>query len=501
MGAVTKAVVGVFAGVVLATILIFAVMAIRASSFGGPLDVEQVELPPPPAINAANAVEHLSTAIKFRTVTKISGDPATPEAAKPWRDMHNWMEETYPLVHAQLRKELIAGYTLLYTWQGSDPSLEPIVLMAHQDVVPINMGTIDDWDQPPFSGNIADGYIYGRGTLDNKGSLIAIIEAAEALLREGFEPKRTIILSFGHDEEVSGGGAQAVMKRFKQRGIRPEMVLDEGFYVIRNNPLTSKTLGFIGVSEKGYMSLKLVSRAAGGHSSMPPRNSANVQLSKAILALENNQLAADFQASPLKELIEVAAPDMPFMQRLAFANMWAMGGAVESALEASGAGNAMIRTTTAPTMLSGSIKDNVLPQRAEAVVNFRIHPNDTPESVRAHVEALIADIDGVSVAQYEGSIGSSASPVSSTETRAFAVLHAVADKIGEGAPVAPGLVIGATDARYATGVSDNVYRFAPASVDIADTAGFHGTNERLEVKNVQRMVEGYAQIMMVMGAE
>ncbi len=501
MGAIGKAIVGVLTGVLLAGVLIFAYMAYRASSFGGPLDVEKIDLPPPPAINAVSAVEHLSAAIKFQTITSATGDPATPRAAEPWTQMHSWMETTYPRVHQELTKELVAGYTLFFTWQGSDPSLSPILLMAHQDVVPINMGTIDDWDEPPFSGNVVDGYIYGRGTLDDKGSMIAILEATEALLREGFQPRRTILLSFGHDEEVSGRGAQAVMKRLQQRGIRPEMVLDEGFYVIRNNPLTQKTLGFIGVSEKGYMSLKLVSKAAGGHSSMPPRNSANVQLSKAILALEQNQLPADFSASPLKELIEVAAPDMPFMQRLAFANMWAMGGRVESALETTGAGNAMIRTTTAPTMLTGSIKDNVLPQRAEAVINFRIHPNDTPERVFEHVETLIADIDGVSVERIEGGIGSAASPVSSTETRAFAVLHAVADKIGEGAPVAPGLVLGATDARWAKDVSDNVYRFAPASVDIADTSGFHGTNERLEVENVRRMVEGYAQIMMAMGAE
>jgi len=180
-----------------------------------------------------------------------------------------------------------------------------------------------------------------------------------------------------------------------------------------------------------------------------------------------------------------------------------MQGTVEDALAESGAGNAMIRTTTAPTMLSGSIKENVLPQRSEAIINFRIHPNDTPEDVIAHVEKQIAGINGVSIdlTDRNGGIGSGASPVSPTDNRAYAVLNAVALRVGDGAPVAPSLVLGATDARWASAISDNVYRFAPANVKYEDLSGFHGTNERMEVENIRRMAEGYAQIIMVMGTE
>ena len=200
--------------------------------------------------------------------------------------------------------------------------------------------------------------------------------------------------------------------------------------MVSPSPVTGKPMGFIGVSEKGYITLKLVSENPGGHSATPPRNSANVQLAKAILALEQNQMPADFSKPPVKELFEVTAADLPFTQRLAFANLWALQGTVEGALADSGPGNAMIRTTTAPTMLSGSIKENVLPQRSEAIINFRIHPNDTPEDVIAHVEKHIAGIDGVSLdlTDRNGAIGSSASPVSPTDNRAYAVLNAVASR-------------------------------------------------------------------------
>jgi len=503
MGAAAKSVIGIIVGLFLAAALIFAIMAMRAMNYGGPLDIEQVDLPSPPAIDTNLAVQHLGEAVRFKTVTYKAGDPQTLEAAQPWLDLHAWAEATYPNFHQAARKELVADYTLLYTWAGSDASLAPILLMAHQDVVPVNEGTEGDWGRPPFSGEVADGYIYGRGTLDDKGSMVALLEAAEALVRDGFQPKRTIILMFGHDEEVSGSGAQAGVALLKSRGVRPEMVLDEGFFVISPSPLSGKTMGFIGIAEKGYITMNLVSKATGGHSSTPPRNSANVQLSKAILALENNQMPADFSKSPVKELFQVAAADMPFMQRLAFANLWAMQGQVETALAKNGAGNAMIRTTTAPTMLTGSIKENVLPQVSEATINFRIHPNDTPEDVIAHVEKQISGIEGVTIAQTDrnGGIGSKASPVSATDNRAYAVLNAVAGRVGDGAPVAPGLVLGATDSRWTVEISDNIYRFAPANVGAEDLSGFHGTNERLAVENVRRLSEGYAQIMMAMGSE
>ncbi|MEM1151205.1 MAG: M20 family peptidase [Pseudomonadota bacterium] len=473
---------------------------IRTFTYGGAGNVVAVDLPDVPAVSAQEAAENLSEALKFRTITLAPGDPR-PGGEGPWLALHAWLEETYPAAHAAMTKEIVADFTLLYTWQGSDASLDPLLLMAHQDVVPVNIGTEGDWTAPPFSGEILDGYIYGRGTIDDKGSMVALMEAAEALAASGFAPRRTVHFLFGHDEEVSGSGAAAGIELLRTRGVSPVMALDEGFMIVDPSPLTGQPMGFIGVAEKGYVTVSITATADGGHSSAPPRNSAPVRLARALVALDENQMPADFSKSPIKELFEASAPDMPFTQRMALANMWLFGGVVESQMGEIAAANAMIRTTTAPTMLVGSAKENVLAQRATAAVNFRIHPNDTEESILQHVRDVTADIPNLQIQLGPGGIrGAGASPVSSTENLAYGVLAAVAREAGDGAAVAPGLVLGATDARYATAITDSVYRFLPAVISPEDLAGFHGTNERISVENVGRMVRGYAQIITAMDA-
>lgn len=480
--------------------LVVVVVLVRTLTYGGAADgVAGVSLPEPPEISAEAGARHLAEAIGFQTVTYKGGDPHTDDAG-PWLALHDWLEATYPGVHGVMRRETVAGYSLLYTWAGSDASLDPVILMAHQDVVPVNDGTRDDWAGEPFAGEIIDGVVYGRGALDDKGSLVAIMEAAEALVASGFRPRRTVHFMFGHDEEVAGVGAQSMVDVLHARGVRAELVLDEGFFVIKDSPLTGKPFGFIGVSEKGYMTLRLTVSAQGGHSSTPPRNSANVRLARAILALDERQMKADFSKPPISDLFAAAAGDMSFTGRMALANLWLFRGAVEGQL--AGAGDAMIRTTTAPTMLEGSIKDNVLPQRATALVNFRIHPNDTADDVMAHVREVTGEIEGLDIAlNGEGGIASEASPVSPADNRAFAVLSAVAARVGGGeVPAGPALVLGGTDARWAYKISDNVYRFMPSYVSLEEISGFHGTNERLSVANMGRMAEGYAQIILAMDA-
>ena len=483
---------------VVAMILLIAVVLFRTLTFGGsPTNASAVELPEPVAFSVEQASHHLAEAIRFKTVATRSGDPATAEAAQPWLALHSWLAETYPLSHATMVRETVADYSLLFTWQGSDQSLEPIILMAHQDVVPVNPGTASDWAGAPFAGEIKDGYVYGRGALDDKGSLVTIMEASEALIASGFVPRRTVHFMFGHDEEVAGVGAKAMVDLLDSRKVHAELVLDEGFFVIKDSPLTGKPFGFIGVSEKGYATLEITAIGAGGHSSNPRRNSANVRLARAILALENQQMPADFTKPPVAELFEAAAIDMGFVGRMAVANLWLFRGLVEGQL--AGAGDAMIRTTTAPTMLAGSIKENVLPQRATATVNFRLHPNDSFDALMAHVERVTADIEGLEIAPGQGGIATEASPVSPSDNRAFAVLSAVAQAVGGGdTPTGPALVLGGTDARWAYKISDNVYRFYPSAVTLEEVAGFHGTNERLSIANVGRMVKGYMQLVLAM---
>ena len=477
--------------------LLVAVVLYRTFTYGGAPVGDRVELPDVPAISADTAAEHLSEAIQFKTITLAGGDPR-PGQEGPWLALHDWLEATYPAAHAAMTKEIVPDtLTLLYTWQGSDPSLQPLLLMAHQDVVPVNIGTEGDWTGAPFKGDIIDGYIYGRGALDDKSNLIGIMEAVEALAASGFQPKRTVILQFGHDEEVLGSGAEKAISLLKSRGIEPVMAVDEGFAILDPSPLTGAKMGMIGVSEKGYVTLQVTSLGAGGHSSMPPRDSANVQLGKAIVALDENQMPADFSRPPVSDLLLASSGDMPFMQKMALANMWLFGGMVEKSFAATPAGNAMIRTTTAPTMLGGSAKENVLPQRSTAVVNFRVHPNDTVADVVEHVKDVTKDIEGIQVGVPEEG-GGEASPVSPTDGRPYAVLASVAEAAGDGAPVAPALVIGATDGRYATAITPRVYRFSPAVITPVDLTGFHGTNERMSVENMGRISNGFAQIIVAM---
>jgi carboxypeptidase PM20D1 len=225
-----------------------------------------------------------------------------------------------------------------------------------------------------------------------------------------------------------------------------------------------------------------------------------VRLSRALVALDENQMAADLSKAPTSDMIRVVSQEMGFVNRMAIANQWLLGGLVESGFAASPQGNAMIRTTTAPTMLVGSAKENVLAQRATAMVNFRVHPNNTVEEVLQHVRDVTADIEGIEIELGGDGIASEPSPVSSTQNRAYGVLAAVAAEISGGAPSTPALVIGATDARYASAITKDVYRFAPSVVGPADLAGFHGTNERLSVENMGRLARSYAQIILAMDA-
>jgi carboxypeptidase PM20D1 len=478
-------------------VLVIGVVLYRTFTYGGAPVGDRVELPDVPAISAEKAADHLAEAIRFTTITLANGDPR-PGQEGPWLALHDWLEATYPAAHAAMTREIVPGtLTLLYTWQGSDPSLKPILLMAHQDVVPVNMGTEGDWTGAPFKGDIIDGYVYGRGALDDKGNLVGIMEAVDALAASGFQPKRTILVQFGHDEEVLGSGAQAGIALLKSRGIEPVMAIDEGFAVLDPSPLTGSKMGLIGVSEKGYVTVKVTALGEGGHSSMPPRDSAAVRLGKALVALDENQMPADFNKPPVSDLLSASAGDMPFVQKMALANMWLFGGMVDKSFSKIPAGNAMVRTTTAPTMLVGSAKENVLPQRAQAAVNFRVHPNDTVADVVQHVKKVTAGIEGIDVSVPEEG-GSEPSPVSPTDGRPYAVLASVAEATGDGVPVAPALVIGATDGRWATAITPAVYRFSPAVLKPADLSGFHGTNERMSVENMGRISTGFAQIIVAM---
>jgi carboxypeptidase PM20D1 len=408
--------------------------------------------------------------------------------------LHAHLAQRYPKVHASLKREVIGGLSLLYTWEGSDPKAVPIALMAHQDVVPIAPGTEGDWQAEPFGGVIKDGFVWGRGAWDDKANLIAELEAVEALLASGFKPARTVYLVFGADEEVGGTrGAAQIAALLKQRNVRFEFVIDEGMLITEGIvPGLSAPAALVGVAEKGYLSLKLEAKATPGHSSMPPApgQAAIAQLSRALQRLDAQPMPAAV-SGVAAEMFETLAPEMSGFMRVALTNRWLFGPLVQGQLEKSAGSNALLRTTTALTVVSAGNKDNVLPGRAEAVVNFRLLPGDTQASVLQHVQHVIAD-DRISVTPLTSV---EPSGVSATDSRGYQAINRTLRELFPGTVVSPGLMLGGTDARHFASVSSQVFRFSPVRAKPEDLSRFHGTNERISLANLADLIRFYQRLL------
>lgn len=461
-----------------------AVVLGRAAS----LESRQVEVAPAegPAVDAEAAARRLAAGLRFRTLSHF--DPSRLDAAA-FLAYQELLAETYPAAHAALRRERVASHSLLYTWPGRDPEAAPLLLLAHQDVVP---AAADAWTHPPFEGVIADGYVWGRGAMDDKGNLHAILEAVEHLARRGVAPRRTVLLAFGHDEEVGGEGAQAVAALLDERGVEPFFVLDEGMAVVEEVlPGLQAPVALVGVAEKGYVSVELRVRGAGGHSSTPPPHTAVGILATAIHRLEREPMPARLEGAS-RQLFAYLASELPLPLRTAFANLWLFEPLVISRLEGNPATNAVVRTTTAPTMIEGSPKDNVLPSEAWAVVNFRILPGDTVEGVVEHVRRVVDD-SRVEIAPIR--TPREPSPVSDPGSAAFAALQRTIGSTFPEALVAPGLVLGGTDARHYHRVADDVFRFGPYVFGPGDLGRVHGIDERVSVAGHARAIRFYVQLL------
>lgn len=446
--------------------------------------------PPAPVIAAAVIAEHLAAAIRIETISHEDGALDDPAALARLRSL---LEATYPRVHRALERESLAAGALLYTWKGRDPSLRPVLFAAHQDVVPIEPGTEASWTEPPFSGRIAGGFVWGRGALDDKGSLIGLLEAAESLLAEGFAPRRTILLAFGADEEVGGRGALAIAAALQARGTRVEYALDEGLAVTEGVvPGVALPVAVVGLGEKGFVTVELAIEVPGGHSSMPPPETAIGILAAAVDRVARAPLPARMTEAARRSLA-VLAPYLPFGQRLAVANLWLLEPLVVASLTRKPLTNATVRTTTAPTIFQAGIKGNVLPSHARAAVNFRVLPGDTIEGVVAHVRRVVAD-PRVSV-EVMPTLGGDPLPLASVDTRAYRLLEQTLQRFYPGAVVAPGLVLAATDARHYTGVADAVYHFAPFVFRAGDRERIHGTNERAALADLEVAVGVYRDLM------
>jgi carboxypeptidase PM20D1 len=436
------------------------------------------------------AAARLSEAIRFPT---ISSAEHPDQAAAPLRAMQAHIAASFPAFHAAATREVVGDYSLLYTWQGSDPQAKPIALLAHQDVVPIAPGTEKDWQQPPFAGVVADGYIWGRGSWDDKGNLYAILEAAEAMAKAGFRPKRTIYFAFGHDEEVTGQrGAKSIAALLQSRGVRLDFVLDEGLLITEGILKgLDRPMALIGVAEKGYATLVLTAHATPGHSSMPPRATAIGIMSAALVQLENKRMPMQIRGV-VAEMFDTIAPEMSGFNRVVLSNLWLFKPLLLREFEKSGPTEATVRTTTALTIFKAGEQDNVLPGNAEATVNFRLLPGDTRASVIAHARDAVAN-DGITITPQPGNTDPPA--VTGTSTPSYQALNRTIREIFPDALVAPGLMVAATDSRHYTDVADNIFRFSPVRATSDDLKRFHGTNERLSVRNYADMIRFYRRLM------
>lgn len=438
----------------------------------------------------AELAAHLAGALRFPTVSSSSG-PVDPRA---FEALHAYLQETFPQIHQRLRREVIGGYSLLYTWDGTDPALPAIVLMAHQDVVPAEVTPATAWTHPPFSGAIAGGFVWGRGALDDKIAVIAVLEAVEHLVASGFAPRRTIFLAFGHDEEVGGReGAARIAAALESRGVRAELVLDEGMAVTEGIvDGIARPVALIGIAEKGFADVVVTAQTTGGHSSMPPAATAVGILARALAAIDGEPMPARLDGAA-REMFGYLAPEMGFGRRILMANLWLTEPLLQRALARTPSGNALLRTTLAPTMLAGSDRSNVLPAQASVTVNVRLLPGDTIEDVLGHLRRVVDDPRVTIEARGEVAAASRISPV---DDPIFRALMTTIREVDARVLVAPGLVVGATDAKHYARLTERIYRFNPMRVGPGDLPRLHGVDERIAVADLHDAVEFYVRLLM-----
>lgn len=447
----------------------------------------------PATVNAApqGAVERLSAAIQIPTLGERQ---MSPQGEVAFKQMHALLESNYPQVWA-LREEVpAAAYSVLYRWPGSDPDLAPIVLLAHMDVVPVEQSSLERWAHPPFSGAIEDGSIWGRGALDDKSCVLSQLEAVNALMASGFSPRRTVLLAHGHDEEVDGqGGALKIVEHLEAKNEKAWFTLDEGGAVTQGViDSVDKPVATIMAGEKGYLSVRLSAAGTGGHSSTPSDDTAIFRLANALTALEASPMPRRLIPA-VGGLLDALAPEMPWAARFLINNRWLFESILLGQLEKSSTTAALLRTTMAPTILQAGLKDNVLPNSAVAVLNFRLLPGDGVDDVLQHIETTIDD-PRVTVSVEPGFF-SEAPPLSDVDSEAMAVLRdAVAQTFPE-ALVATGIVLATTDNRHYAPVRENGYYFAPFNYTPETSTQIHGINEHIGVEEYLRMIEFYQTLI------
>ena len=467
-----------------AIIIVFlAVILIRALMFKPGKKENKASYPV--FVNGEKAVHDLGEMIKCKT---ISNRDASLDDENEFEKFEKLLPELFPLVYEKCSFEKVGNRGLLLRWKGKS-SNAPSVFMSHYDVVSVEE---KDWEKPAFEGVIENGVLWGRGTLDTKGTLNGILQAAESLINEGFVPQNDIYFAFGGNEEVNGDGSYGIVKLFKERGITPGLVLDEGGAVCTGVfPGVKDPIALIGIAEKGMINIQYTVKGGGGHSSSPTAGGPVARLSKACLNVEKSTFKYTV-SKPTAELFNTAGRHSTFLYRVIFANQWCFGPVLGLyAKLCGGEFNAVVRTTTAFTQMEGSKGVNVIPPVAKMASNHRIIPGETVESVVEHVKNVVND-DKVDITVINGN---NPSVISRTDCEAYERVRSTVAETWQDAIVSPYLMVAGSDSRHWGEISDKVYRFSAMALSKEERGMIHGNNERIPFATISRTVEFFYRIM------
>jgi carboxypeptidase PM20D1 len=436
------------------------------------------------SINSAYA-KNLSEAIQIKTISY--DDPKKLDSAS-FHKMIRFIKSRYPLSDSLLEQTIINKYSVLYKWKGKNENLKPVLFLAHTDVVPADT----NWEHDPFSGDIKDGFIWGRGSLDDKVGVLGILEATEKLLNEKFTPERTIYFAFGHDEEVMGkNGASAIASYLKQKNLSFEYILDEGLMVTdKIVPGIDEPVALIGIAEKGYLTIKLSVKLHGGHGSMPLKENCISVLSSALIKIQEHPFKPEI-TEPVNQFLESIGPEMPFFKKIIFANRWLFKSLIKSAYQKTESGNALLTTTISPTIFQSGSKDNVIPAEAFATLNIRSLPGHSHEEIIEELKKIFKD-ERIKI---EVLHSLPPSPISSTQSSGFLQIQKTIREIFPHTFVAPSLMIAGTDSKHYASLSPNIYRFLPIRLKQNELKRIHGANEKISEKDYLQAIRFYYQLI------
>ena len=435
------------------------------------------------------AINRLSRFIQLKTVTY--NDVSKIDMVEH-RKVEGFFKENFPLASKNLNLTKLNDFAYIFRWEGKDKSKKPVLLTAHFDVVPVQD---EGWDSPPFSGEVKDGNILGRGTLDTKNTLLGILESVEKLVSEGFIPESTIYLAFGGDEEIMGiMGAGSIVEYFKTKNISFEWLLDEGSIIAKDMlSMTDKPIALIGIAEKGFANVKLTAKGIPGHASMPPEHTASGLIARAVFNLEKKPFPVKLTRT-VRGFLKSLIPHVSFPLAIVFSNLWFFAPVVKFIFKKNPNTAALVRTTQAVTILKGSKKDNILPNKSEAIVNVRILPGEFKNDILKRMKTIIKD-PLVSVEFTNKDDASNPVKESDIYSDGYIKIKSTIDKVYPQGIISPFLVTATTDSRHYKDITDNIYRFVPMVLRPEDLNKIHGFNESISIENYTLIINFFTELI------